>query len=277
MKSIQAIAAKIAMPTLGLQDNVTCMVHETFDYGKFSFLESNRPVNDAHAYRLEQSMKEELLLSPITVNESFEIIDGQHRFTVLKKLQLPVRYLCIHGYGSEQMKRFNVNSSNWGKKEYLQHYVAEEHPEYLKFKLFMDTYPDFTLTTALAIVNGSHYVVKETTVNGKRILTKDFDNGLLKIKDYSHAVKTADALMQLKPYYENYNLHSFVNVIRILLKDDKYNHSHMVKKFSIHKNNPDLVYRPAKQVFVWDMLKALYNFNVNRKNRVYLPFEKFKK
>ena len=277
MTLVQAIAAavKAAKPT-SETDTIVSVIHETYDYGKFGFLDSNRPTNRPHVIRLKESMDEEYLISPITVNENFWIIDGQHRFEAAKEKGLPVRYIVAEGYGSDQMKRFNVNSSNWGKKEYLHHYVAEKHPEYLKFKLFMETYPDFSLTTALSIVNGST-VHTERNIEGKRVLTKDFDRGLLQIKDYNHAVKTAESLMQIKPYYENYNMQSFVNVIRILLKDDNYNHSRMVQKFKLHKNNPDLVYRPARQIFVWDMLKNLYNFKVNRNNRVYLPFEKFKK
>lgn len=277
MTLVQAIAAavKAAKPT-SETDAIVSVIHETYDYDKFGFLDSNRPTNKPHVIRLKESMDEEYLISPITVNENFWIIDGQHRFEAAKEKGLPVRYIIAEGYGSDQMKRFNVNSSNWGKKEYLHHYVAEKHPEYLKFKLFMDTYPDFSLTTALSIVNGST-VHTERTIEGKRVLTKDFDRGLLQIKDYNHAVKTAESLMQIKPYYENYNMQSFVNVIRILLKDDNYNHSRMVQKFKLHKNNPDLVYRPARQIFVWDMLKNLYNFKVNRNNRVILPFEKFKR
>lgn len=277
MTLVQAIAAavKAAKPT-SETDTIVSVIYETYDYGKFCILDSNRAVNDAHVARLVESMSEEYLLSPITVNEDFYIIDGQHRYYAAMKMGLPIRYIMAEGYGSEQMKRFNINSSNWGKKEYLDHYVKEGHPEYLKLKSFMDKYPDFALTVALSIVCDSG-TAKQKRINGKAVLTKNFDRGLLQIKDYDKAVKVAEALMQIKPHYESFNKAGFANVIRILLKDVNYNHSHMVKKFKLHKNNPDLVYTCAKQTMVWDMLKALYNFGDPRKNRVYLPFEKFKK
>ena len=136
MTLVQAIAAavKAAKPT-SETDTIVSVIHETYDYDKFGFLDSNRPTNKPHVIRLKESMDEEYLISPITVNENFWVIDGQHRFEAAKEKGLPVRYIVAEGYGSDQMKRFNVNSSNWGKKEYLHHYVAEKHPEYLKFKL----------------------------------------------------------------------------------------------------------------------------------------------
>ena len=165
MTLVQAIAAavKVAMPT-SEPDTITSVIHETCDYDKFGFLESNRKPNDAHVDRLVESMKEEYLISPITVNENFDIIDGQHRFKAAQKSGLPVRYIVADGYGVEQMKRFNINSSNWGKKEYLEHYIKEGYSEYLKFKLFMETYPDFSMGVALSIVCESPRVIPVAAV-----------------------------------------------------------------------------------------------------------------
>ena len=259
-------------------DTIVSVIHETYDYKKFSFLESNREVNKPHVTRLKESMNEEYLMSPITVNENFRVIDGQHRFTAAQECGLPIRYIIADGYGVEQMKRFNINSSNWKSKEYLAHYVKENYPEYLKFRLFMDNYPDFSMTLALSIVcDGQTNLYGDTMIGGNRVITKKFDRGLLKIKNYNQSVKVADALMKLKPYYPDFNKKGFSDVIRILLKDKTYSHSHMVKKFKLHKNNDALVYKCAKQSQVWDMLKELYNFGDHRKNRLYLPFEKYRK
>ena len=277
MTLVQAIAAavKVAMPT-SEADTMVSVIHETHDYDKFEFLKSNRKPNDAHIARLVESMNEEYLLSPITVNENFGIIDGQHRFEAAKESGLPVRYIIADGYGVEQMKRFNINSSNWGKKEYLEHYLKEGYPEYLKFKLFMETYPDFSMSIALSIAcDGSQSNKRE--VSGRTVQARPFDRGLLRIENYSQSTKVADALMQLKPHYPSFNTKGFTDVIRILLSDKDYRHSIMVKKFKMHKNNPDLVYKCAKQSQVWDMLKELYNFKTRRENRLYLPFDKYRK
>jgi len=69
----------------------------TTDYSKFNTLAGNRQVNIAHVKKLESSFDEEYLISPILVNEKFQIIDGQHRFEAAKNLKLPIYYYMIQG------------------------------------------------------------------------------------------------------------------------------------------------------------------------------------
>lgn len=57
---------------------VVGQVCQTNDYSLFKTLKGNRNINQAHLYRLTKSIKEKYLLSPIVVNEHFEIIDGQN-------------------------------------------------------------------------------------------------------------------------------------------------------------------------------------------------------
>ena len=46
----------------------------TKDYSMFKTLAGNREVNIAHIKKLEKSFDQEYLISPILVNENFEII-----------------------------------------------------------------------------------------------------------------------------------------------------------------------------------------------------------
>ena len=73
-------------------------VYRTNDYSLFSKLDGNRDVNKAHLHRLKKSIKEESLCVPIIVNEKYEIIDGQHRFSCWENLMLPVYYIVVEGY-----------------------------------------------------------------------------------------------------------------------------------------------------------------------------------
>ena len=57
-------------------------VKETKNYSMFTTIGGNRPLNELHLNRLKKSMEEELLISPIIVNEKHEVIDGQHRLRI---------------------------------------------------------------------------------------------------------------------------------------------------------------------------------------------------
>lgn len=91
---------------------VVGQVCQTNDYSLFKTLKGNRSINQAHLYRLTKSIKEKYLLSPIVVNEHFEIIDGQHRFNAAKANNLPINYMIAVGYGLNEVQILNTNSSN---------------------------------------------------------------------------------------------------------------------------------------------------------------------
>ena len=60
----------------------------TREYSIFKTIEGNRNISLLHLNRLRESMLEKHLFTVIVVNENMEIIDGQHRFTISKELQL---------------------------------------------------------------------------------------------------------------------------------------------------------------------------------------------
>ena len=95
---------------------------ETKNYSIFKFLNGNRNLELPHLKRLTESMTEMYLLSIIVVNEHFELIDGQHRFTAAQHLGLPIHFIIKTGYGLKEVQRLNTNSSVWNKKTYLESY-----------------------------------------------------------------------------------------------------------------------------------------------------------
>lgn len=72
-------------------------VHTTTDYFLFKTIEGNRNKNLMHINRLKKSMADNYLFTVIVVNENYEIIDGQHRFDVIKELKLPLHYIMCCG------------------------------------------------------------------------------------------------------------------------------------------------------------------------------------
>lgn len=73
-------------------------VNQTNDYNLFKSLKGNRNVNKLHVQRLKESFKGDYLMSPIIVNQNYEIIDGQHRFNAAKDLSLPVNFIICNDY-----------------------------------------------------------------------------------------------------------------------------------------------------------------------------------
>jgi len=223
---------------------VVNQVRKTNDYSLFKPLVGNRVVNKLHVKRLKNSFEKTYLLNPIIVNDKFEIIDGQHRFQSAKELGKPVNFIVAPGYGLREVQILNENMKNWRKEDYLNAYCDLGHPEYLRFREFMNQFPDFGIVNCEALLRDSINVKKslrstelisKTNKSGTYALN-DFQEGNLEIKDYDSAVENAEKIMMVKPYYDGYNRRTFVSAMIMVFKNENYNHAQFLSKLSYQPN-----------------------------------------
>lgn len=113
-------------------------VEKTHEYSKFKTMPHNREINPVHVTRLVKSMQDQLLCSPLIVNEKMQICDGQHRFHALQELKKPVQYIVVKGYGDKEVQRYNALQANWANKDFLRHYISKQKPVYLKIAAIME-------------------------------------------------------------------------------------------------------------------------------------------
>lgn len=114
----------------------------TRDYAKFVFHEKNRMVNDAHVNELVRSIKKNNLLfcQPILVNSKYEVIDGQHRLKAAIELDERIYYIIKPGLTIEDAIALNINTKNWGYKDYMDHWIAQGNENYVYFKQYLEKY-----------------------------------------------------------------------------------------------------------------------------------------
>ena len=114
-------------------------VMKTTNYEMFRFMDGNRKTNSSNLNQIIESMKEKQLVIPITVNEKFEIIDGQHRFKACQYLGYPVYYVMEQGYTIDDVIRANVNGGRkWFDVDYLHRYCKLGVDRYLKIQKLID-------------------------------------------------------------------------------------------------------------------------------------------
>lgn len=181
-------------------------VHETKDYEMFNFMQGNRSIDPQNLKRIMQSMSENYLVSPITVNEKNEIIDGQHRYTAAKALDLPIRFIVCKNYGLNEVQTLNSNSKNWNTVDYLNSFCELGYEEYHKVRLFMNQFPEFTVSSAIALLSAG----KGTRKEKKTAKMNTFNTGAFKVTDWQFAARTAREIMDLSPYTSLYKNRSFL-------------------------------------------------------------------
>lgn len=239
------------------KEQVYGKIMKTEDYERFGLLKHNRELNTSHISKLKASMIKKCLISPILVNENFEIIDGQHRFVSLRELGLPVYYYIVAGYGYQEVQILNINQQNWSLKDYHYHYLSRGKPEYRELNNFMK---DNGLTLKAGMILSS----------SQDIITKrDFYN-IFKTGDYkfsnNKANEWANYFNQIKNFWDFSSQHKFLIAFCKLLnnpvvdwdrfRDQANKYSHMVE------NRPSYT----------DYLKAfqkMYNYHKKDKYSIY--------
>ena len=117
------------------------MILKTQEYDKFKFRLDNRAViKDCDVEKLMRSIKARNLLhlKPIDVNKDFEVIDGQHRLLAAQRLKVDVYYRMSDELTPKDIITLNV-SKNWAMRDYLNYYVKNNYPEYVKFNDFIES------------------------------------------------------------------------------------------------------------------------------------------
>lgn len=220
---------------------VVNQVNSTTDYSKFKTLNGNRQVNLLHIRRLRESFKKAYLLTPIVVNQDYEIIDGQHRFEAAKELQLPINFIICNNYSLKEVQLLNTNMKNWKKEDYLNAYCDLEHPAYLLFREFMNKFPDFGISSSEVILtenlsgtnfSGFNSDLKGIVNESGKFAIRQFQEGDLVIPDYDKSIESANKIMMIKPYYDGYNRSVFVRAMIGIFKIQDYSHSKFIKNLA---------------------------------------------
>ena len=165
-------------------------VYKTEDYEIFKFMGGNRNINSAQLHRLEQSINEQYIQVPIIVNEKMQIIDGQHRYTVLKSLKKPIYYIQIEGLGLKEVQRLNTINKNWSIGDYMTSYCNQGMPDYIQYKEFKQKYKFGYMESIMLLIN------KKYKPNGDEVVK--FKNGKFRIGSLRDAEKSAVKILALE-------------------------------------------------------------------------------
>lgn len=131
-------------------------VYTTRDYSIFKMLDGNRKVDERHVQEIVRSIKKNgLMPTTIYVNQKMEIIDGQHRFSALKRLGLPITYRIIDGLDLKSCIALNVAGRNWATKDFVKSNATIGNAEYKKVAQMLEEYPEFSMTQIGAILAGN--------------------------------------------------------------------------------------------------------------------------
>jgi len=228
-------------------------IYKTTNYGIFKLKFGNRPIDVNHVNKIRKSMTREFIKTPITVNKRMEICDGQHRFTAIKALGLPVFYR-VSTENLDTIRTMNQNNKNWSFDDYLASYVALETKKdgnigpYTQFNVFKRQ-TRFPNAVCLAMLTDNK------TSSG----VAAFKEGKLVIPQgqFGVASKQAKMIMEVGQYYDGYKKAKFINAMLTLFKDEQFTFKKFIKKLSMNRNK---LYHCTNTLDYIDTIERLYNW-----------------
>jgi len=232
-------------------------VHTTKDYFQFKSIDGNRTKNNLHVKRLLKSMEENYLFNVIIVNEKNEIIDGQHRFECIKKLNLPMHYIVCNGYGLNEVHRLNANSANWKITDFLSAYCDLEIEDYLIFRDFKNKY-GFGINECFTLLVTGGY-------SGESY--KIFASGKMKIKSLSDAERKANLILSTAPYYKGYSRRYYVMALNTLINKSQFDFNEFIQKL---KQQPTTLVDCTSTESYIELIEEIYNYR--RREKINLRF-----
>lgn len=179
-------------------------IYKTFDYSKFKIDEINRPVNRPHAKSLYSKLIKDpnFVLEPIVVDKNFVIIDGQHRYTALRKAKMPIIYFVDRNINIADARILNSKQKNWSPKDYLIVFSRAENQNYIALlKEAQQFEKNFAITTLNSIFSDTKGKVRFLHGSASR----DFKDGKFKFdfKNKNKKEQMLDFISKNKSHFKS--------------------------------------------------------------------------
>ena len=164
----------------------------TTNYDQFTFLKSNRAIDENHVYKLVKLIKAEgHQKEPVIVNEKLEVISGQHRIKACEKLEMRVTYIIVPGLTIKDAREMNNSTKPWSFMDHLRCYGHSSHYNHQPYKQvtsLREEYPSLSNAVALVLLSPKTYVGAYNK----------FKLGTFAVEDYESARKQASYLAEIR-------------------------------------------------------------------------------
>jgi len=150
---------KLSLPETVVLPSADHRVHVEYNYKKFKLLDENRELKPLNLSNLRGSIQRVDLSDyfPILVTKNFEIIDGQHRFTIWKELGMPIKYKVMKASNMEIIADINTAQASWNIGDLIKHHAALGNTNYALLQDDMKKHKLSAKTLLMFIMGKTNY------------------------------------------------------------------------------------------------------------------------
>jgi len=237
----------------------TVNVFTTKQYNAFKDQVGNREVTQTAVDTLQKKIEELNLLDyhPILVNSDMEVIDGQHRLAVAKRLKYPISYIKMPSSANANLEctqQINTTGKKWSMQDFLDSYCERGLHSYIRLREYTNKYPFISLANVLTIFS-----------RGRFFSNKDFKEGRFSIEDISKAEVLAQRVEKfLKVDKKLIKNRQFIRALVLLdLTGITIDYDRLVELCRCNINEIKSLPRDLDEILV--VLQKIYNFKLRNK------------
>jgi hypothetical protein len=232
------------------------MVYMSSDYGLFKMINGNRELNELKIKRIIRDIDagiDVLQYYPIQVSEKgkrLEIVDGQHRFYISKKLKRPVYYILLqNALELPDIAKVNSNTEKWKTRDFINCYMQQGNKNYEQLQEFIDRY-GISATVSIKMLQDGNPGTEAGLAN-----VHDFQRGLFKVNKWNEAVALAETCKAFNsfPFWKD---RGFIIAIYRIIQAKKIDVGELRKK---HEKYPDMLKKQSGFKDYLFCLKNIYN------------------
>lgn len=178
------------------------LIFFTNEHARFKMLDGNRQLNNGKINRIIREINEGndmLRYYPIQCKENkdrLEILDGQHRFFICRKLNRPVFYILVKEDKSmADIAKVNSNVEKWKNSDFIYCYVQQGNEHYKNLQDFVEKY-GINIGTSIKLLRYGF-----PGNEGSSDISKDeFVQGLFTCNFLNEAIQLAEDCKKFQPF-----------------------------------------------------------------------------
>lgn len=227
-------------------------VFYTRDYSRFRMINGNRQLNERKIKNIISDINngvDVLRFCPVIVkenNSTLDLIDGQHRFYVSRRLKTPVWYIIAEDMSLVDIAKINSNTENWKAKDYINCYIQQDNTNYQLLQDLMDKFP-VTVSDALSLLSTG-------SVSGRGRDKEIFQQGKFEAKHPEEADKILTQVSKFN-FSDKYRRQFIAAIIKVI-EGGKVDFKEFVNKIN---NNISELKRQATYKDYLTNLEAVFN------------------
>ncbi len=235
-------------------------IKQTSDYKIFKYIKGNRIPKEKDINELMEQIRKSKIVEPICVNEKLEILDGQHRVEVCKRLLLPVNYYILKGGTLDTVHAMNTVRKNWTNTTFAESYASLGKQSYQIYTNFKEQY-GFSHDIALLLLRGKN----TGGGNAGNTARREFKEGMFSIDSAKRATDIAEKLIQLAPYYNGYKRRNFVYAMMNCMNIPKFEFKEFIKKVAYQQRK--MVHCVSVDMYM-EMIAEIYNYQRRKEDKL---------